>query len=178
MNSFKRPLPLLATLLALVLAACGGGGGTGSATDGTAASSSAGYSSGTVTAFGSIFVNGHEFSTQSAQVVDDDAGTSTASTAGLEVGMSVDVKAADGSSDAHPVAAEVHLHPLVRGVVDGSNGTAGTLTVMGQTVQLTASTNFTDHRACLTAATPCAPSCASSTTRRTTRGTRAARLGA
>jgi hypothetical protein len=154
MNSFKRPLPVLAVLAALALAACGGGGG--SATDGTAAASSAAYSSGTVTAFGSIFVNGHEFSTQSAQVIDDDAGTATAGTAGLEVGMSVDVKAADGSTDAHPAAAEVHLHPLARGVVDGSDGTAGTLTVMGQTIQLTASTNFSDHRACLSAATPCA----------------------
>lgn len=153
MLNMKRSLPALASLLALLLAACGGGGG--SASDGTASASSASYSSGTVTAFGSIFVNGHEFSTQSAQVIDDDAGTATASAAGLEVGMSVDVKAAAGSTDAHPIAAEVHLHPLVRGIVDGSDATAGTLTVMGQTVQLTASTNFSDHRACLAAATPC-----------------------
>lgn len=153
MQSFLRPLPALAALLALALSACGGGG---SSTDGTATGQGASYSSGTVTAFGSVFVNGHEFATHSAQLIDDDEGTTTASMAGLEVGMSVDVKAAANSSDANPVAAEIHLHPLVRGYVDGSDAAAGTLTVMGQTVQLSASTNFSDHRACLKAATPCA----------------------
>ncbi|HET7527929.1 MAG TPA: DUF5666 domain-containing protein, partial [Burkholderiaceae bacterium] len=66
-------------------------------------------------------------------------------------------KASPRSSDRHPEAAEIHVHPLVRGVVDGSDQTAGTLTVMGQTIQLTASTVFSDHRACVNAASsPCA----------------------
>jgi hypothetical protein len=112
-------------------------------------------SSGTVTAFGSVFVNGHEFNIASAKLIDDDDPGSTLAASSLEVGMSVDVKAAGDSSEAHPSAAELHLHPLVRGYVDDSS-TTGTLTVMGQTVQLTAATNFSDHRTCLTAATtPC-----------------------
>jgi hypothetical protein len=70
--------------------------------------------------------------------------------------MSVDITASPASSASGPAASEVHLHPLARGVVDVSNSSAGTLIVMGQTVQLTASTNFSDRRACLTAATsPC-----------------------
>jgi hypothetical protein len=54
------------------------------------------------------------------------------------------------------LAAEIHLNPLARGIVDASDTAASTLTVMGQTVQLTAATNFVDHRACLTGTTsPC-----------------------
>jgi hypothetical protein len=144
---------LVSSLVAVItLAACGGGGG--STSTGSAAPSA--VSSGTVTAFGSIFVNGHEFSIASAKIIDDDTGATVAASA-LEVGMSVDVTPTSTSTTTSPVAAEVHLHPLARGAVDGSDMTAGTLVVMGQTVQITSATNFSDHRACLTATTPCAP---------------------
>jgi hypothetical protein len=146
---------LASSLIAvLTLAACGGGGGTGGTNSNMATPNA--VSSGTVTAFGSVFVNGHEFATATASVIDDDTGATVAPSA-LEVGMSVDVKPASNSTTAAPVAAEVHLHPLARGVVDGSDTTAGTLVVMGQSLQITSATNFSDHRACLTQATPCAP---------------------
>jgi hypothetical protein len=67
--------------------------------------------------------------------------------------MVVDVKPADGSSAKVPEAGELHIHPLARGYVDALDTTAGTLTVMGQLVQLTSSTNFSDHRACVSATT-------------------------
>ncbi|HEU5296562.1 MAG TPA: DUF5666 domain-containing protein [Burkholderiaceae bacterium] len=144
-----------AATVALVLSACGGGGSSSPSSATLSGASPGATSSGTVTAFGSVFVNGHEFDTTNARVIDDDAGT-TGSTSSLEVGMSVDVRASALSSDRTPAAAEIHVHPLVRGVVDGSDATAGTLTVMGQTVQLTASTVFSDHRACVDAASsPC-----------------------
>ena len=145
---------------ALLLAACGGGGGsaqTDSQTQNISGVNPGSGSSGTVTAFGSIFVNGHEFATGSATVVDDDAGTTSSDTSTLEVGMSVDVIPAANSTPQSPQAGEIRLRPLVRGAVDGSDSNAGTLTVMGQTVQLSATTNFSDHRACLTAGTPCSP---------------------
>ncbi|MDE2300649.1 MAG: hypothetical protein KGL99_11860 [Burkholderiales bacterium] len=146
-------LPSACALAVLSLAACGGGGSPATPS-GTATISS--VSSGAITAFGSVFVNGHEFKTDNATVVDDDTLARTTSTAGLEVGMAVDVKPAMNTSGG-PEAAEIHLHPLARGIVDASNTTANTLTVMGQTVQLTASTTFSDHRACLVATpTPCA----------------------
>lgn len=146
-------LPSACALAVLSLAACGGGG-SAATPSGTATISS--VSSGAITAFGSVFVNGHEFATGNAKVIDDDTLAQTSSTAGLEVGMSVDVKPATNTSGS-PEAAEIHLHPLARGIVDASNTTANTLTVMGQTVQLTASTTFSDHRACLVATpTPCA----------------------
>jgi hypothetical protein len=158
----RIPETLFATALAaaLMLAACGGGSGSvpADAQNVTLSGANPGSaSSGTVTAFGSIFVNGHEFATGSAKVIDDDAGTTSSDASTLEVGMSVDVIPAPNSSPGSPVAGEIHLRPLVRGTIDGSDSNAGTLTVMGQTVQLSATTNFSDHRACLTAASPCTP---------------------
>lgn len=143
--------------LLLALAGCGGGSGSSVAVDATPSGASPGaLSSGAITAFGSVFVNGHEFSTVNAKVMDDDSGQSATSTAGLEVGMVVDVKPAMASSASHPEAGELHVHPLARGYVDGSDSGAGTLTVMGQLVQLTSTTNFSDHRACLAATlNPC-----------------------
>ncbi|MBC7733249.1 MAG: hypothetical protein H7306_15340 [Bacteriovorax sp.] len=149
---------LAGAIAALSLAGCGGGSsGDASPTSGTLSGASAGSAStGTITAFGSVFVNGHEFGTGTAKVIDDDTGTTSAGTSALEVGMTVDIKSAANSTSSSPVADEVHLHPLVRGIVDASDSTAGTLTVMGQAVQLTASTNYSDHRACLTASPlPC-----------------------
>jgi hypothetical protein len=162
--SIQSGLALLAVVAAI--GGCGGGGGGSDGGPGgvmpVAQGSSTGAapgatSSGTITAFGSVFVNGHEFNIEHAKLMDDDDPTSTPAAGSLEVGMSVDVKAAADSSDAHPSAEELHLHPLARGYVDASDTAAGTVTVMGQKAQLTAATSFSDRRACVTAATsPCA----------------------
>ena len=139
-----------------LLSACGGGTSSSSNPANTTSKTSASVSSGTITAFGSVFVNGHEFSTSGATVIDDDSGTTTNSTAGLEVGDVVDVIPASDSTDAHPDARELHIHPLVRGYVDSSDTAGAMATVMGQSVQITASTLFSDHRACVTDTTnPC-----------------------
>lgn len=138
------------TLLALSLSACGGGGG------GTVQTPSASLSTGAITAFGSVFVNGHEFDTSHAKVIDDDT-DEMSTTASLEVGMVVTVKPTSVSSDTAPEAAEIHVSPLVRGFVDASVASPSTITVMGQTVQVTSATVFTDHRACVNAAAPCSP---------------------
>lgn len=154
MQRLSWSLAIASAASALILAACGGGGSSSPSSGTLSGASAEASSSGTVTAFGSVFVNGHEFATGGAKVIDDDDGT-TSDTSSLEVGMSVDVKASANSSEHHPEAAEIHVHPLVRGVVDGSDP-SGTLTVMGQSIQLTASTVFSDHRACVGAATsPC-----------------------
>jgi hypothetical protein len=137
------------TLLVLSLSACGGGSGGG------AQPQSAALSTGAITAFGSVFVNGHEFDTSHASVIDDDTGAA-APASSLEVGMVVTVKPTSESTDAAPEAAEIHVSPLARGFVDASVASPSTITVMGQTVQLTSATIFSDHRACVSAATPCA----------------------
>jgi hypothetical protein len=139
-----------------LLSACGGGTSSSSHPANTTSKTSANVSSGTITAFGSVFVNGHEFSTSGATVIDDDSGMTTNSTAGLEVGDVVDVIPASDSTDAHPDARELHIHPLVRGYVDSSDTAGAMVTVMGQSVQITTSTLFSDHRACVTDTTnPC-----------------------
>jgi len=150
-----RLAPALGFAITLFLSACGGGdsgGSSNSSSNGNAASSVA-LSSGTITAFGSVFVNGREYSTAGARVIDDDTGAASTSTAGLEVGEVVEMKTTGGPA---PRASELHVDPLARGYVDASDTTAGTLTVMGQTIQISSATAFSDHRACVTAATnPC-----------------------
>ena len=153
---------LAAAALTAILAACGGGGGGGATPDaaGTASTTPspvvASQSTGAITAMGSVFVNGHEFNTNNASVVDDDTGTRTPGTADLDVGMVVSVTAASNSSPSAPVASEIHVDPLAKGFVDASTLSAGTLTVMGQTVQITSSTAYADQRACVSASTtPC-----------------------
>ncbi|HEY4083668.1 MAG TPA: DUF5666 domain-containing protein [Burkholderiaceae bacterium] len=152
-------------LLAAVTACGGGSGGDsmssssgptdnmggGATISGTAPGAT---SSGAITAFGSVFVNGHEYDISKASVVDDDTGASMSSSSSLEVGQVVDVKVASSSSDSAPAAQSLHLHPLVRGYVDASDSSS--ITVMGQSVQLSGTTVFSDHRACVFAATnPC-----------------------
>ena len=143
--------------LALALAACGGGGGAGGDAPGAPTSGptsvSSPTSSGAITAFGSVFVNGHEFDTASAQVVDDDTGDASGRVSALEVGQVVDVDPSASSTSAAPVAQWLHVHPLARGFVDAVDTAADTLTVMGQVVSLDSGTLFSDHRACVNAAT-------------------------
>ena len=144
----------LSSMLALALAACGGGGssspGSSDPTSGpTGVTTSS--SSGAITAFGSVFVDGHEYATGGAQVVDDDTGASER-VADLEVGQVVDVDPASNSTASAPIARLLHVHPLVRGNVDAWDGVADTLTVMGQVVSLDSATLFSDHRACVSAA--------------------------
>lgn len=154
---WNLPAAMASLVAAVVVAACGGGGSTDTASGSNSGTATvASVSSGTITAFGSVYVNGRRYGTSGAKVIDDDTGAVATAGSNLEVGMVVDVKTASGGSGLSSTAeaAELHVHPLARGVVDASDTTASTLSVMGQSVQLTASTNYSDHRACATAATP------------------------
>lgn len=90
-----------------------GRGGSSTSNSASSGASAGATSSGAIKAFGSVFVNGHEFVTSHATMVDDDTGTTSASSA-LEVGEVVDVKLASNSTDQNPVASELHIHPLAR----------------------------------------------------------------
>jgi hypothetical protein len=132
----------LGWMLAALISACGGvdGGGTGSPT--------VGYSQGPITGFGSIIVNGTHFDETLATVVNDNGTPLT--TADLKLGMTVEI---DGSgvdrSTAIPTATatQVRVRSDLLGAVSASDTVAGTLTVVGQTVQVTASTVFDDRLA-------------------------------
>ncbi len=126
---------VLAAAIALAVSACGGGDTTASGgTGGT------GVSFGTVTDFGSIFVNGVEFSTSGASIRRDDVVISESE---LRRGMVVEVRGsiANGSSGS---ATSVEVEEAVRGPVESQLGTAsaGTLVVLGQTVRVDDTTLF------------------------------------
>lgn len=130
-NSGTRWLVGAATALALSLVACGGGGGIdgtggggggggGGGIDGT------GMAFGTITGFGSVFVNGIEFSTGNSTIKLDD---NSVSQGDLRVGMVVRV---DGSID-NRTAATITVDDAVKGRVENVVD-ANRIVVMGQTV--------------------------------------------
>lgn len=129
----------------LLLAACGGGGGGGTDATGTGTDSSTAtaYTQGTITGFGSVIVNGVRFD-DSAATVTDDSGTKQALSA-LRLGMRVEIDSgAVDRSAGTAKALSVRFGGEVTGPVEAVNATAGTLTVLGQGVDVSASTVFDD----------------------------------
>lgn len=132
-------LGLAASVAAALLVACGGGGS--STADGTQYSAS--YAVGRISGFGSIVVNGVHYDESSATVSDDDDESADSSTLGL--GMVVEIEASDyGSRDGrHSANAKsITMRSLMRGPVDSVD--TDSLVVLGQTVQVTATTVFDD----------------------------------
>jgi len=94
-------------------------------------------SSGVITGFGSVIVNGQEFATDMhTQVLDGDNDDAASSTGSLQVGMTVDVDATGSMAD------RLRFTSAVKGEVDAVDAMNSTLTVLGQTVQVTSGTSF------------------------------------
>ena len=122
--------------LPLWLAGCGGGGGGGTDISSVSTPSSAiGVSSGTITGFGSVFVNGVKFNTDNASIFRGDDQLNDVRE--LEIGMIVRV---EGSIDDR-VATNVRFEEDVKGPADGT-ATGDSFSVMGQTVITDAGTVF------------------------------------
>ena len=136
----KLPHFLSAAFAAAVLVACGGGGGDAPAPTGGTATPSSVYAAGPITGFGSVIVNGVRFDDSGATITDDD-GRDMAE-AELHLGMQVECEGGSGSDDAHGVAHAIHVHSALIGPVTAVDTTAGTLTVLGQTVTVDAQTAF------------------------------------
>lgn len=123
---------------ALAIAGCGGGvdsGGTGAPVQS--------FSSGPITGLGSIFVNGVRYDDSNASVVDDEGVAQPRGA--LKLGMTVAVEAGPISLDAasqerRGVASKIQFGNAIQGPVEGVDAAAGTLTVLGQTVQVDADT--------------------------------------
>lgn len=138
----RRLLRAVCTLsTAALLLACGGGGGdvAGVGTGGTGS-----FSVGTVTGFGSVFVNGVRYEDDGARLIDDD-GTVTilgSSANPLRVGMVVEVTGSDdgGVRSATQIAYGAELE----GPVTAVDATAGTFRVFGVTVRTTSTTVYED----------------------------------
>ena len=116
--------------IGVFLVACGGGGGGGSsATPATGAA----VSQGTITAKGSVFVNGIEYSTAGATIrIDDNPGIES----DLKVGMVVKVRGTSDDSTKKVTATQVEARYILEGTISNVNAGAGTITVMGQTVRI------------------------------------------
>ncbi len=149
MNIFNR---ILGTCIvgAALLAGCGGGGGYGgSSTAGingggapTPTPTPTAFAKGVITAFGSIFVNGVEFSTGSSTtfVVDDNPGSQS----DLRVGQVVTVLGSVNANGTTGTATQVTFNFEVEGPVAGGsiNLPAVTFTVLGQVIHVNGSTLF------------------------------------
>jgi hypothetical protein len=122
--------------LPLWLAGCGGGGGTDSISVSTP-SSTVGVSSGAITGFGSVFVNGVKFNTDKATIFRGDDQLNDVRE--LEIGMIVRV---EGSID-DSVASSVRFEEDVKGPADGQ-ASGNSFSVMGQTVITDAGTVFSN----------------------------------
>lgn len=125
-----------AMTLALGITACGGGGGSSTPT------SSVGTASvGVITGFGSVFVNGVEYETSGSNIRRDG---SPASESDLAVGMVVEVRGSDDGVNG--IAQSIEADDEMEGMVLANNiapgATTGTLSIMGQTVTVTADMIF------------------------------------
>jgi len=122
-------LAAFAMVSLLMLAACGGGGGGSS----TAATPGAAVSKGVITAKGSVFVNGIEFSTNGATIkIDDNPGLES----DLKVGMIVKVKGASDDATKKGTAVEIEARDALEGTISSIDAANNTITVMGQTVRI------------------------------------------
>jgi hypothetical protein len=126
----------LSAAAALIVAGCSGGtGGTGATTPGSAPTTSFG----SITALGSVFVNGVEFNTDGATIILDG---SPATQKDLRVGMVVTVSGlrSGNSGSATRVDADDAVKGFVEAITDANHWT-----VMGQTVLVDDQTIFEDN---------------------------------
>jgi hypothetical protein len=130
---------LFAPIAAAILVACGGGGGMDSSSPGSGGEGAQSVASGTVTGLGSIYVNGIEYDDSAARVTDDLGHVQPASA--LKMGMQVQLSGIDpttsgGMGHAGVIVFTSHLE----GPVDSTDAAAGTITVLGQTVDANVNT--------------------------------------
>jgi hypothetical protein len=135
-NARTRILAGLAASLLLV--ACGADQVAG--IQGSGAPVASGVTSvGTVTGFGSVFVDGVEYGTSSAQIrLDDQSGTESQ----LRVGQIVTVRGTLDASGNAGTASEITFNSDVKGPIGQIDLVAGTFTVLSQTVRVTDATLF------------------------------------
>lgn len=125
----KIALALLLAVFSTAFISCGGGGANyaGGGVGGT------GMSTGVVSGFGSVFVNGIEFETLGTQITVDNG---NATENDLRVGMRVEVTATGN------LASAIVFAPEVKGPVTGINTVNNSLAVLGQTVTIDGNTIF------------------------------------
>ncbi|MGB5180162.1 MAG: DUF5666 domain-containing protein [Gammaproteobacteria bacterium] len=124
------------------LTACGGGG---SGSDSSTPTTGSMITSGVVTGFGSVFVDGVEFETDSSSFSLDDGDDGIEDEDGLAVGMVVTVTGTVNADGKTGTAKHIEFDDELEGIVNANyvaaDGT-GTMTVMGQAVIIKTTTIF------------------------------------
>ena len=133
----------LAASISLVTACGGGGGGSTAGIGGTGITAS-----GPITGFGSVFVNGVEFETNTTSYSVDDS-TSGVGEDDLRIGMIVTVTGTVNDDGLTGTADSIDFDHELEGPISGAitdNGTTKTFEVMGITVEVSdTSTEFDDN---------------------------------
>lgn len=126
------------------LTACGGSSDTTSTDSGEFQ-----VASGKIIGFGSVVVNGIEFSRKPSLVADDRVilpfeNITSASEATLRLGMNVNIRGTVNSATGKGEYESIEFQPELRGPLDADsiNISTNTLTVMGRKVQVAANTSF------------------------------------
>ena len=155
----NKQLKITAIALAITsitgLTACGGGSGDSDSTNTSTGTSGSTITSGVVTGFGSIFVDGVEFETDSSSFSLDDGDDGPEDEEGLAVGMVVTVTGTVNADGVTGTADHIEFDDELEGIVNASNvGTegTGTMTIMGQTVVISTTTIFESDVAGITGA--------------------------
>jgi hypothetical protein len=126
-------------LFTALLSACGGGGGGGTTTAGGIGGTGI-TASGTVTGFGSVFVNGVEFRTTGTTItINDDTNRPESE---LQVGMVVEVKGALDASGKTGTATSIRFRDNAQAQVQSVDLVNNTVVVLGQTVKVDNNTVF------------------------------------
>ena len=133
----KRKSLLTGAIATIALAACGGGGTDTAGIQGSGVTSptATGTSTvGTITGFGSVFVNSVEYNTSGAQItIDGQPGTE----AQLEPGQVVSITGTVNSDGTTGAATQLAFVGDVQGPISQMDVTHNSFTVLGQTVVLT-----------------------------------------
>jgi hypothetical protein len=130
--------PVLVLLAATALPACGGGGGGG----GFVGVNATGVTTGTITGFGSVIVNGTEYDTSNSTSVEIDDASGLLSS--LEVGQNVTLTWTSTDDGATRDATQIRYDDTVEGPITAASIDLDTqsFTVLGQTVLVDADTSF------------------------------------
>jgi len=132
----NKVIPTILLAAAAALVACGGGSGMSGTTPPGSAPVMA---TGTITGFGSIYVNGVHFKTTSATIRKN---RQVVAQSALKVGEIARIKGSKNASDGTGNADSVDVDENVVGPIAAIDTTLNTLTVLGQTVKIDAGTSF------------------------------------
>lgn len=127
-------LMCLMSVLVCLLSSCGGGGDSSNGGNSKT-------STGVITGFGSVFVNGVEYETDGANVSIDDEDSSEDE---LEIGQVVTIVGTVNSDGTTGSALAIKVEKMIRGIIDSIDSVNEKMVVMGQTVIIDELTSFKD----------------------------------